>query len=84
MDSKRGFVFVACVDHIIVLDPAHEGRIVGSLATGAGHDNIDYSDAEGLLYGAAATAAKLTIARIDDQGKPSTLAVSRPLKARAA
>jgi hypothetical protein len=74
VDGKRGFVFVACVDHLIVLDTNHDGRVVGSLPTGAGLDNIDYSEDQGLLYAAAATAAKLTIARIDDQGKPTTLA----------
>jgi hypothetical protein len=42
---------------------------------GAGLDNIDYSEEAGLLYAAAADAAKLTIARIDNQGKPIPLAV---------
>ena len=74
VDSKRGFVFVACVDHVIVLDGAHDGRQLGSLNTGKGLDNIDYSPDAGLLYAAAATDAKLTIARIDDQGKPTALA----------
>jgi hypothetical protein len=75
VDSQRGFVFVACSDHVIVLDPAHEGRVVGSIATGAGVDNIDYAEDSGLLYVAAAEAAQLTIAQIDDKGKPKTLAV---------
>lgn len=35
VDSKRGFVFVACSDHVIVLDTAHAGHIVGSIQTGA-------------------------------------------------
>src|SRR5579864_3037666 len=75
VDSKRGFVFVACTDHVIVLDAAHDGRVVGSVATGAGIDNIDYDAKAGLLYVAAADAAHLTIARVNDQGKPTTLAV---------
>lgn len=75
VDSKLGFVFVACVDHVIVLDTAHDGRVVGSLSTGAGLDNIDYSEDQGLLYAAAAKAAELTIARIDNRGKPTTVAV---------
>ncbi len=75
VDSKRQFVFVACVDHVIVLDGAHDGRQLGSLDTGKGLDNIDYSEDAGLLYAAAATDAKLTIARVDDQGKPSVVAV---------
>jgi DNA-binding beta-propeller fold protein YncE len=75
VDSKRGFVFVACTDHVIVLDTVHEGRVVGSIQTGAGVDNIDYTERTGLLYVAAAEAAQLTVARIDDSGKPSPLAL---------
>jgi DNA-binding beta-propeller fold protein YncE len=75
VDSKRGFVFVACSDHVIVLDTAHDGRVAGSIATGAGVDNIDYNQDTRLLYAAAAEAAQLTIAKIDDNGKPTALAV---------
>jgi len=75
IDSKRGFVFVACNDHVIVLDTAHDGRVVGSIPTGAGVDNIDYTEDAGLLYVAAAEAAQLTVARIDDKGKPITMAL---------
>jgi DNA-binding beta-propeller fold protein YncE len=75
VDSKRGFVFVACSDHVIVLDSAHDGRVTGSIATGAGVDNIDYSEDSGLLYAAAAEAAQLTIAKVDDKGKPTPIAV---------
>lgn len=73
VDSARGFVFVACTDHVIVLDGAHDGRKVASVAAGAGIDNIDYAD--GTLYAAAAEAAQLTIAKIDDHGQPTVLAV---------
>jgi len=74
VDSKRGFVFVACSDHVIVLDSAHDGRLAGSISTGEGVDNIDYSEDTGLLYVAAAEAAQLTVAKVDDTGKPATLA----------
>jgi len=74
VDSKRGFVFVACSDHVIVLDTAHDGRLAGSIPTGAGVDNIDYSENTGLLYAAAAEAAQLTIAGVDDHGRPTPLA----------
>ena len=74
VDTKRGLVFVACTDHVIVLDGAHDGQVVGSVATGAGVDNIDYSEQYGLLYVAAAEAAQLTIARVDDRGRPAVLA----------
>jgi DNA-binding beta-propeller fold protein YncE len=73
-DNKRGFVFVACSDHVIVLDTAHDGRPTGSIPTGTGVDNIDYSENTGLLYAAAAEAAQLTVARIDDNGRPTLLA----------
>ncbi len=75
VDGTRGFVFVACSDHVMVLDTAHEGRVVGSVPTGAGVDNIDYSEDTGLLYAAAADTGQLTIARIDENGKPTVLAL---------
>jgi len=74
VDSRRGFVFVACSDHVIALDTAHDGRLAGSIATGAGVDNIDYSEDTGLLYVAAAEAAQLTVAHVDDKGMPSLVA----------
>ena len=75
VDGKRGFVFVACGDHVIVLDTAHDGRVIGSVPTGAGVDNIDYVEDSGLLYAAAAEAAQLTVAQVDDNGGPTALAV---------
>lgn len=75
VDGKRGFVFVACIDHVIVLDTSDEGKTVGSVPAGAGVDNIDYAEETGLLYVAAQDAAQLTIARIEDSGKPVVLAV---------
>lgn len=75
VDGKRGLVFVACSDHVIVLDTGHDGRVAGSIPTGAGVDNIDYAEDAGLLYAAAAEAAQLTVARIDDRGKPTSVAV---------
>lgn len=73
VDSTRGFVFVACTDHVIVLDGSHDGRKVASVAAGAGIDNIDYFD--GILYAAAAEVGQLTIAQIDDHGQANVLAV---------
>ena len=75
VDSRRGFVFVACGDHVILLDTAHEGKIVGSVTAGDGVDNIDYAETTGLLYVAAQDAAQLTIARVDDSGKTAVMAV---------
>jgi len=73
VDDRREFVFVACSDHVIVLD-AHNGRVTGTLPTGAGIDNIDYAQSSRRLYVGAAEAAQLTIASIDDNGKPNVVA----------
>ena len=75
VDTKRGFVFVACSDHVIILDPLHDGRVAGSISTGEGVDNVDYDEDSGTLYAAAAEAAQLTIAHLDDLGKPSVRAI---------
>jgi DNA-binding beta-propeller fold protein YncE len=73
-DVGRGFVYVACTDHVVVLDGAHEGAKLGTVDTGAGVDNIDWLEPQRLLYAAAGKAAKLTIARIDDKGQPTVVA----------
>ena len=83
VDSSRGFVFVACTDHVLVLDGRDDGKVLGSIPAGAGVDNIDYSQEEGLLYVAAAEAARLTIARIGDDGKPQEGAVVPTVEGRA-
>ncbi len=69
LDNARRFLFVACGDHVVSLDAAHDGKIVDSLQTGAGLDNIDYSAEKKLLYAAASQAATLTIAEVGDDGK---------------
>ena len=68
-DHKRRFLFVACADRVIALDTAHEGNILGSVSTGNGLDNIDYSEADSEVYAAALEDAKLTEIKVDDQGK---------------
>jgi DNA-binding beta-propeller fold protein YncE len=75
VDTKRGFVFVACSDHVIILDTLHDGRVAGSIPTGEGVDNVDYDEDSGTLYAAAAEAAQLTIAQIDDRGNPMVTAI---------
>src|SRR5437588_2490562 len=69
LDSGRGFLFVACGDHVVNLDAAHEGKVLDSIQTGAGVDNIDYSTEKKILYAAAGQAATLTIAEVGDDGK---------------
>jgi hypothetical protein len=65
---------------VIVLDARNEGRNVGSIATGRGLDNIDYDQETGMLYAAAAEDANLTIAQVDDTGKPTRVALVATVK----
>jgi len=69
LDAARGFLFVACGDHIVNLDAGHDGQVLDSIQTGAGLDNIDYSAEKKLLYAAAGQATTLTIAEVGDNGK---------------
>ncbi len=68
IDPAKGFLFVACTDHMVVLDTAHGGAPLSKLSAGAGVDNVDYLDARGLLYVAAGKAGTLTVAHVDDKG----------------
>ncbi len=45
VDAARSLVFVACTDHVQVLD-ARDGTALGKLDTGAGVDNLDYVPGE--------------------------------------
>jgi DNA-binding beta-propeller fold protein YncE len=69
LDAERGFLFVACGDHFVSLDAAHDGKVVDSLQTGAGLDSIDYSPERKILYAAASQTETLSIAEVGDAGK---------------
>ncbi len=71
-DATHDFAFVACTDHVQVLDGAHDGAPLGRLDAGAGVDNIDYVD--GRLYVAASKGSTLTVASIDDKGQLTVVA----------
>lgn len=68
LDAARGILFVACKARVVAMDVAHDGRSLGSLETGAGLDNIDFLPSKHLLYAAAAEAATLTVARVEESG----------------
>jgi len=72
-DATHGFLVVACTDHVQVLDAGHDGAQLGKLDCGAGIDNVDYVG--GKLYVAAGKAAKLTVARVDDKGQLTVVAI---------
>ncbi|MEO6600734.1 MAG: hypothetical protein ABIQ16_12725 [Polyangiaceae bacterium] len=76
VDSARGLLLVACTDHVQALDLAHGGALLGKLETGAGVDNIDYVSSTGLLYVAAAKAARLTVARVGNHGELAPIATA--------
>jgi DNA-binding beta-propeller fold protein YncE len=69
LDSARRFLFVACGDHVVSLDAGHDGKVLDSITTGPGLDNIDYSADSKLVYAAASQAASLAIAEVDGHGK---------------
>jgi DNA-binding beta-propeller fold protein YncE len=69
LDTVRRFLFVACGDHVVSLDADHDGKVLDSITTGPGLDNIDYSADRKLLYAAASQVASMTIADVDDHGK---------------
>jgi hypothetical protein len=73
-------LFVACADKVVTLDMTHDGRVAGSISTGSGLDNIDYSEEAGLVYAAAADAATMTIAKVEAEGKITPLAVIPTVK----
>jgi len=75
LDKKLEFLFVACTDHVQVLDAGHEGKQLSSIATGPGVDNIDYVAGRHELFAAAARAATLTVARVDEHGTLTAVAV---------
>jgi len=74
VDTKRGFVYVACTDQVLVLGGTNNGSQLAKLDTGAGVDNIDWLQARQLLYVAAGKSARLTVAHVDDSGQPSVVA----------
>jgi len=69
LDEKSGFLFIGCSTRAEVMDVGHDGKILSSIDTGDGVDDIDYSPATHMLYVGAARAAKLTIAKVDKDGK---------------
>jgi hypothetical protein len=77
LDHARRWLFVACgAGGAVTLDGAHDGQRLGKLTTGGGVDNIDYDPARRLLYVAAGAEAKLTVARVGDDGGLTAVATA--------
>ena len=75
LDQGRGVLFVACMARVVSMDVAHDGKVLGSIETGSGLDNIDYLPGRRMLFAAAADSATLTLARADGHGGLHRVAV---------
>jgi hypothetical protein len=75
IDSALQMLVVACTDHLVVLDVAHDGIVRSSLPVGDGIDNIDLLASRHDVYAAAASAATLTIAHLEAAGRLTSLAI---------
>jgi DNA-binding beta-propeller fold protein YncE len=74
LDEKAGLLFVACSAKTEVLDAGHDGRVLSSVDTGDGVDDIDYAPTAHRLYVGAARAGQLTVAEVDPHGKLTVVA----------
>jgi DNA-binding beta-propeller fold protein YncE len=74
LDEKRGFLFIACSARVEVMDVGHDGKVLSTIDTGDGVDDLDYAPATHLLYVGAAKAGQLTIARVNSTGKLALVA----------
>ncbi len=68
-DQALDLLVVACPEHVIALDVAHEGKQLSSLDTGDGVDGIDYVESRHELFVGAAHVARLTVATLDNKGQ---------------
>jgi DNA-binding beta-propeller fold protein YncE len=68
LNADYRFLIVACTDHLGVFAVAGDGRIIATLPTGAGVDNLDLLPSRDTVYAAASGAATLTVATLDKAG----------------
>jgi DNA-binding beta-propeller fold protein YncE len=74
VDESRRFFFSGCSEGTIsVLDAAHDGRILSSIARGAGYDVIGYNASLGHLYAAGTACACLVVLGVSNAGELSFL-----------
>jgi DNA-binding beta-propeller fold protein YncE len=66
--DAEGVLLVACSARLESLDVVHGGAQLGSIDTGDGVDDFDYTPADHRVYVGAAKAAKLTVAALDGKG----------------
>jgi 6-phosphogluconolactonase (cycloisomerase 2 family) len=74
LDAARGLLFVGCDEgRATALDVAHDGKLVGSAATGKGVDIIAYDAARAHLYVPGGDSATLTILGVKPSGALAAL-----------
>jgi DNA-binding beta-propeller fold protein YncE len=74
VDEARGFFLAGCLEGTVsVLDGAHDGRILSSLALGSGFDVIGYNPKLGHLYEAGTSCGCLMILGVSARGELSFL-----------
>jgi DNA-binding beta-propeller fold protein YncE len=74
LDEAHGFFFAGCSEGTVsVLDTAHDGKILSSLARGSGFDVIGYNPKLGHLYEAGSSCACLVIVGVSARGELSFL-----------
>jgi hypothetical protein len=69
VDRSLNFLFLACSDHVRLLDAGHDAKELSAIDAGGGVDDIAYLEARRQLYIGAAKAAKLIVASIDVRGR---------------
>ncbi|HEY4183293.1 MAG TPA: hypothetical protein VGM90_41000 [Kofleriaceae bacterium] len=74
LDEKRGVLFVGCDEgKATALDVAHDGKLLGTVTTGAGVDIIAYDSKLAHLYVPGGDAATLTIIGVGKTGALTAL-----------
>jgi DNA-binding beta-propeller fold protein YncE len=74
VDPQTGFVFAACSEGTVtVMDPSQGGRILSTLARGAGYDVMGYSASLRHVYLAGSACACLTTLAVSTSGELSFL-----------
>lgn len=71
VDPVRKLLVVACTDRLRVMK---DGAFVSELLAGAGIDNIDWLPSKNLVVAAAGKAGRMTVARLEDDGKLTPVA----------
>ncbi len=69
LDEAHGWIFVGCDEgRAVVLDAAHDGKAISSLASGSGIDVIAFDPARRHLYLPGADSATMAVAGVGETG----------------